>query len=138
MTYKSYNQIKVFGSFLISKTIISSFTDFLALTNTFSKNFNSLNRSLLALPIQKKDGGRSWSLSSPFCLHYIVFFTSVLLTAALRNLSNIKAKHSRKTPVRRDLMDSFQTLREHSRKTPVRRDLMDSFQTLREFSSFTD
>lgn len=59
MTYKSYNQIKVFGSFLISKTIISSFTDFLALTNTFSKNFNSLNRSLLALPIQKKMvGGR--------------------------------------------------------------------------------
>ena len=73
--------LKVFGSFLISKTITFSFTDFLALTNTFSKNFNSLNRSLLALP------------SSSFCLHYIVFFTTVLLTAALRNLSNIKAKH---------------------------------------------
>lgn len=86
--------LKVFGSFLIFKTITSSFTDFLALTNTFSKNFKSLNRSLFALPIQKKKGGRSWSLSSSFCLHYIVFFTSVLLTTALRNLSNIKAKHS--------------------------------------------
>ena len=76
MTYKSYNHIKVFGSFLISKTIISSFTDFLALTNTFSKNFNSLNRSLVALPIQKK---RWWAvvvfeltvLSALYCIFYL-------------------------------------------------------------------